>query len=279
MSEQYKEINITCPICNNEKTIKVPEKIFSQKKFGIIKIQVPQGGVCPDHNFIVFVDTKGIVRGYEKIDLLMKKTTEEPEPTEFSLKNFINLFGLYGFFSLIHAKVFNYPSYIIKYEDQKDITKELNTIADSILPEKYKGTNEIVFLEPVDYDKIKLKDKNAFLMDAHQNILKTPWKSKLTFEEQIVKKALNIMNENEQLILIRENIATFIKEAEFTKDLLENVNEIYEDELISKLSNEFMTSNIDRYRILLIKEFIKQRFSPKLANKIKSKVEEFFSLL
>ncbi|MBD3342499.1 MAG: hypothetical protein GF353_25590, partial [Candidatus Lokiarchaeota archaeon] len=70
-----KELVLTCPICQKEKAIQVPDSVFAQKKFGTIKIQVPIGAVCPDHQFIVFVDSKGIIRGYEKIDIQMSMPT------------------------------------------------------------------------------------------------------------------------------------------------------------------------------------------------------------
>ncbi|MHA2281913.1 MAG: hypothetical protein ACXAC5_13805 [Promethearchaeota archaeon] len=79
MLETFKVLEIKCPTCGEIKNINVPESIFSQKKFGTIKIQVPLNAVCPDHQFIVFVDTKGTVRGYEKIDIHIASLTREIE--------------------------------------------------------------------------------------------------------------------------------------------------------------------------------------------------------
>ena len=69
--QMSQEVELTCPTCQTFRKITVPAAIFAQKKFGTIKIQVPPGAVCREHQFIAFVDTKGIVRGYERIDLLM----------------------------------------------------------------------------------------------------------------------------------------------------------------------------------------------------------------
>ena len=66
--DSFKTLEITCPVCGQIKNINIPESVFSQKKFGIIKIQVPLNAVCSEHQFIVFVDPKGSVRGYEKIE-------------------------------------------------------------------------------------------------------------------------------------------------------------------------------------------------------------------
>ncbi|MFX1235884.1 MAG: hypothetical protein ACFFBY_15250 [Promethearchaeota archaeon] len=62
MEETYREIQVTCPVCSAVKSIGIPEKLFIQKKFSIIKVQIPQGGVCREHHFIVFVDDQGIIK-------------------------------------------------------------------------------------------------------------------------------------------------------------------------------------------------------------------------
>ena len=179
----------------------------------------------------------------------------------------------------MHAKIFNYPSYIIKDEDFEPTEELLNLIANRILPEKYRGHNNIYLLEEHDYAKIKLKEKNALVLDSHKHILNTPWDEKLKFEEELIKKAVEIIDEEEQLLLMQQGIAKFISEAEYTKNLLENIREIYEDELIERISKDMMVPKVTHYRLSLIKQFIKQRYSPKLASKIKNKVEEFLDLL
>lgn len=256
--------------------------IFAQKKFGTIKIQVPIGAVCPEHQFIIFVDSKGIIRGYEKIDIQMGMPAGETELEKagvLTLRKLIQLFGLYGIFSMIHSKVFNYPVYIIVDENFEYSEKVLHAIAEMLLPERYKGDKIVHILEETNYGKIKLKEKNALLMDTNQHILQTPWDEKLKFEENILKKALDIIDEEEQLVLMQQAIETLIKEAECAKSILEDVKEIYEDDLIEQLSRDLMMPKITHYRLSLIKNFIRQRFSTKLASKIKNKVEEFLDLL
>lgn len=282
MQTNYRKIAVTCPICQIEKDLNIPEAVFSQKKFGTIKIQVPQNAVCPDHQFIVFVDSKGNVRGYEKIDLQMAIPSEETELEKrgiLTLRKLIQMYGSYGLFSLIHAKVFNYPVYIMINDESGDISDVLNRIGDSILPDQYKGTAGVEFLLESNYDKVKLRDKNALVLDSLKHILNTPWDEKLKFEEDLIKKAVEIIDEEEQLLLMQQGIAKLINEAEYTVKVLENIREIYEDDLSERLANEMMVPKISHYRLSLIKQFIKQRYSPKLASKIKNKVEEFLDLL
>lgn len=280
MGETYREIQVTCPICSTVKNVEIPEKLFLQNRFKIIKVQIPRGGVCREHNFIVFVDDKGIIRGYDQIDLLLKSTVQKEEVKKrFSLHHFISMFGLYGMLCLIHAKIFNYPAYIIKDKHSEDFSGIINKIGESLLPETYRGGFNIHFLEESNYNKIKLSEQNAFLMDSEHHILQIPWQEKLIFEEEIIKKVLEILDENEQITLIQQNILKLIREAEYVIRVLEKENDVFEEDLMENMSRELMISKPNRYRISLIKEFIKQRSSPKLANKIKSKVEDFLSLL
>ena len=104
----------------------------------------------------------------------------------------------------MHAKIFNYPTYILK--DEKFVFDEdtLNSIGDMILPDSYGGSKTIHLLESSDISHLKIKDKDALIMDTQQHIFQTPWDTKLKFEESIVKRALDIIDEQEQLNLLQQ---------------------------------------------------------------------------
>lgn len=279
MQANHKLIKVVCPVCGITKDLNIPENVFTQKKFGSIKIQIPQMAVCPEHQFIVFVDNKGKIRGYERIDLQMETSSEvtEREEGRITLRNLLKMYGTYGVFSLMHAKIFNFPSYVLIKNESEDLTEDINKIGDSLIPIQYQDTPRINFVLVSKQVKSKLKNKDALIIDENRNILNTPWIEKLKFEEQLIKKTLEIIEEDEQVLLIQQGIAKLIEEAEFTRKLLEDASEIYEDELSERISRELMITKPSLYRISLIKQFIKQRFSEKLASKIKNKTVEFFS--
>lgn len=282
MAETFKVLEVVCPTCGKMKNINIPEAVFSQKKFGTVKIQIPINAVCPEHQFIVFVDTKGKIRGYEKIDIQMATISPEAErevPGRINLRNLIQTFGVYGIFNLIHAKIFNYPAYILKDDNFEYNEDLLNKIGDNILPEGYKGSKSIYLLEEPDINKIKVKDKNAFIMDTNQHIFQTPWTTKLKFEEEIVKRALEIIDEKEQLKLLQQDIANLTREVSYAISILHDVDGIYEDELIEKISKALSIKKISNYRFNLIKEFIRRNISKKIALKIKNRVGEFLRVI
>jgi hypothetical protein len=281
MSED-KELELTCPICQKQKKIKVPAQVFEQKKFGSVKIQVPPGAVCPDHQFIVFLDSKGIVRGYEKIDILMEKTKEEEKEIpgqELRLRQIINYFGLYGTFSLLHAKLFNYPAYIMRKDGDVVTNETLNAFFENLIPKSYDSTNKIQIVEEFDIKNIKLKEKDALLIGPNNNILQTPWKENLDFEEEIIKKAIEILDQKEQIMLIKQDLNNFLKEVEHTEVLLKDFDEIYESDLIEKITKDLKIAKMSKSRFGLIKDFIRRNISADLVKKIKNKVQEFLNFL
>ena len=282
MAESYKVLRVVCPTCQKVKNVNIPETIFSQKKFGTIKIQIPINAVCPEHQFIVFVDTKGIIRGYEKIDIQMSTISPEIDSDtggRINLRNLIQIFGIYGIFSLIHAKIFNYPAYIIKIDDFEYNETLLNSVGDNILPETYRGNKTINIIEDPDINKIKVKDKNALILDTAQRIFQTPWTSKLKFEEQIIRRSLEIIDGEEQLKLLQQDISQLINEVHHTVTILDTVDQIYEDELVDKVSKALNIKKVSNYRFNLIKEFISRNISKKKVTKIKSRVGEFLSVI
>ncbi|MCJ7648531.1 MAG: hypothetical protein MUP85_07955, partial [Candidatus Lokiarchaeota archaeon] len=147
MTEEIKILKPACPKCGLSKTIPIPASVFAKKTFGLIKIQVPQGACCEDHQFIVIADNEARIIGYETIDMSVAKEEEElPEmesEIKFPLSYLINKLGFNTVAGLIHAKLFKYDSFIIR-SDEADISMEdLNEYFDLMIPEPYKNSIKI----------------------------------------------------------------------------------------------------------------------------------------
>ena len=185
-------------------------------------------------------------------------TPEEVEKGRITIRTFIQMLGPEGLASLIHAKTFAYPAYIQMSPRCEGVTEELiNQIGENILPERYQDTSKVFYVEAdEDLSKLKMKDKDSLVIDSQQYILKTPWEEKLKWEQDIISKSLEILDDREQLIILQQDVARLAKEAEYVKKVLENVKEIYEDTLIDQISRDLMIPKINHYRVSLIKEFI-----------------------
>ncbi|MBN1801266.1 MAG: hypothetical protein JW891_07150 [Candidatus Lokiarchaeota archaeon] len=259
-----KEVRVKCPICDYESSINIPEEILSQKKFGIFKIEVPAGAACRSHRFIVFVDTKGIVRGYERIDVLMEHEqnidARSKNRSSFpSLSEAIKIIGLEPLAHLMHARIFDYKRAILIDNTSDEITEVLKIMGNIIMPREYRGhESEVNRIKIGEYDKEKFKD--FLVIDLNKNIINIPWTGKAKFEEEIIKKALEIFNPKEQLKLLQRDIKNFIHRAENTKLLMEEDQEQSKSDLIRKITKELRIPKLSKLELNLIFEFIKNRY-------------------
>ena len=281
-SSRLKQFDVACPKCGIGKEISVPESLFVQKKFGTVKIKIPQGVVCKDHNFIVFIATKGQIIGYDIIDASVSLDHEENLPgdlTDLTLDEIIEAFGFNCVAGFIHAKLFDYPSFVIRNGDFTLDIEQLNEMFDSLIPPKYRNSNAIkdkefdsyVFPNPnYFYTAVKRENAEAFLINNRKLVIQVPWSVQIDFEKSILSNAIGKTDKNEQIQYLAQYINQFISDAEYTQNLLENLKNISEKELTKKLKEKLIVSTINKNRILLIKEFINRRISKEIGSKIKN---------
>lgn len=275
MENDHKELEVACPFCKAVGKIKIPREIYSHKKWGTVKIQVPSGAICKEHQFIVLVDTKGIIRGSEIVEITTTRNGEIKDlpQTKFTLGTLIEIFGLDCTHHMIHALIFNYPTYIVK-SDSLTSTNQLKMIFDEILLENFRLALPLVEVIEVSMaQNIILNKKDSLLISSKKEIFQVPWKEKLKYEEAIVKKARNIINENEQLVILQQEIMKLLRDAEFARGILNLYDEISRDDFSLELSKKMRISKLDKNYFNMIKLFIERRFSKELLNKIKKKVK------
>lgn len=283
MESNTKKFEVSCPKCGVGKEINLPISLFSSETFKTIKIKVPQGAVCDTHNFIVFITTKGKVVGYDIIDasISLEQKAEEPVVEKYSglsIEDLINIFGFNCVAGFLHAKLFDYPSFIIRNEESDVNLDDLNLLYDNIIPLRFKNDNAIQDIEfdsyvfsnaDYFYNMVKLKEKNAFLINNRRLVIQVPWNTSIEFEKTILGNSLGKKDKTEQLKYLSHYINQFISDIETTEAILENIKEISEKELLKKLKEVLITRTITKDRVTLIKEFLERRISPAIRNKIK----------
>jgi hypothetical protein len=281
MQVQYLGLNLACPRCGVEKTVNVPSSLFSEKKYGHIKIQVPQGAVCEDHVFVVFLDVKGRIIGYETVDLSLASPAEETYEEEHEeygrLENFIRNLGFRCVAGLIHAKLFSYPLYLIINKDSNINLGEINRILDDIMPDKYKNkrvlrtvvyNKDIIPTYTYFYALVKNQKKSAYLITLRKHIIQIPWKTGLDLEKSFVASALQKEDKNEQMKFLSFYISKFLEDVNKAQIIVEPLKKISGKDLVKKLKEIAITSTITKNYISCIKEFIHRRVSPQIAKKI-----------
>lgn len=281
MTEEIKILKPACPKCGVSKRIPIPGSVFSQKSFGLIKIQVPKGAVCEEHQFIVIADIEGRIIGYEAIDVSVSKEEELPETEseiKFPLKYLVNKLGFNSVAGLVHAKLFKYDSFIIR-SDESDISLEdLNAYFDNMIPEPYKNSiiidtvsyDDEIFPNPGYFYSLVMNQKTkAFLFNPRKHIVQMPWHTNIYYETHIINYALERTDPKEQTKIISDSIVRFISDSEFAKTILHDIKKISEKDFMKTLDEKLALTTINKYRMALIKEFLRRRVSADLVKKIK----------
>jgi len=242
--------------------------------------------VCDKHPFILFLDNNAIVKGYEKIDFQFDMPIEEEEVeiteeiiTKFSINDILKKWGTYILYNLLHGYIFNYPIYILIRKEIPDLTDSINELFPKFIPTQLNKTGNISSIEFKTYDAIELTEDKSLLIDPSGIVIQSPWRSKLKFEEEIVKKALDIIDVQGQNIIIKKEIEKFLIQANKIVDLLKQVKNIYDVDLIAKLSDELMQPKISNDHLTALREYIARKYDPKIVKKIKNKVGEFLQFL
>ncbi|QEE14816.1 hypothetical protein DSAG12_00633 [Promethearchaeum syntrophicum] len=62
-----RKIHLVCPICQRNKRIKIPDKIFNKDEGSLLRLPIEKFEICP-HQFIAVIDYNFSVRDYEIVD-------------------------------------------------------------------------------------------------------------------------------------------------------------------------------------------------------------------
>jgi len=277
MQESSKKIEMTCPICKIKKEVEIPMSVFSQKKTGSIKINIPKGAICSEHTFLAYLDPDGRILGLEKIDLEMRdnKNEKKRESPKLTIKRLLEEYSFDGLLNMLHAKIFNYRCYIIKDFKDMEACRELNDFFNNILPEEFRNLS-IDFIIKGEYERLLKKYQNALYIDPHTKEITIPWEEKIKYEKNIVEKALDIINEGEQLILFQREIHRLFEEANFVVKIVDRYGEISERRVINELKKNFLKPKIKNNYFKLLLKLINQRDGIYPISKIKGKIAKSF---
>ncbi|MBD3354088.1 MAG: hypothetical protein GF364_21580 [Candidatus Lokiarchaeota archaeon] len=256
-------LEVKCPFegCENSKKIKVPSYIFDNKEFGSVKVQINRGIVCDQHQFVIFVDKKGRIRSYEKIDIQLEVERKEKETLDedVDLNDIVSVIGDFALLNVLHALFLDIPVVIIVEEESDKRQTLLNNVCRNLFPELFESKKPLKFVNRTDYRKFKIK--NLLAIDEKGFVLATPWTiNQFDFEEFLLKKSLGAKDFKAQAVIFQQGITNFIKKVEYIQDLLKNKDVLYEEDIKSELTDHFMQKKVTDYDIDLIKEVLKFRY-------------------
>ncbi len=258
------EIKVICPFCKTKGTIKVPVEVYTNKKWGTVKIQIPAGAICKDHHFIVLVDSQGIVRGHEKIEYLTTPQikTKEKVVLDVSLDDFISTFGKKVMINLLHAITFKYKTYIVKDNYNETLIRNINVLFTIVFHENDHHANLLHFINKNELKRILQDEPGALIIGIKKEILQCPWKGRLDYQKTVLNTVLEIINPSEQIILLQQEMSKFIGLAEAARAILEHGRLMSKSEFLAELKRETKLLNIHKDTLALIKIYIDRHYSP-----------------
>ena len=259
-------VNIQCPTCQTIKDIEVPDELFAGKKMGLIKIHIEKS-ICCDHQFIAFFSKSGKNCGYEKLDVAFE-LTEKDEIQELSLRDLLKSYGDYIMTLMFHSVIINVPIIILhtKYELENK-APAMNMFVNEFLPEKYHSP--LLFTSEYDLEFHKNPRNDALVISAHNDVENTPWPTiPFDYEKEIISKALDILDDKMQPLIVQEELNVLFNKAEYFNTLLDKWAAIYEEDVRTELNKEF-PDEIDDYMYRLLLQILERRFKADMS-KIKN---------
>ncbi len=258
-TEEEIAIEVECPTCQKKKKIGVPKYLFTNKKMGTLKVQI-HTGICCEHGFIAFVAKNGKIRGYESIDMAINLSKIEASVSQEKLfiRDLLKKYGDYALTSCLHSVLLNIHICFLRKKTDRSRTAEISKLFNEVLPESHKqNLIQISTIWDVDYRKAKIED--ALVISPEGLIANAPWSEMpLDYEKDILSKALEILDDNSQTLVVQQELQESFKHAQFIAELIME-KEIFEEELIEQFKSQFNKTPTATY-LKLLKQMVKHRF-------------------
>ncbi|MCF2139812.1 MAG: hypothetical protein K9W44_07150 [Candidatus Lokiarchaeota archaeon] len=245
-----KKVHIICPECSKEKDIEVPSSLFETKKVGLIKIQIDEG-ICCEHRFLAFFSKSGNNAGYEKLDLSLNLEEIEKNKEKVYLRDLLKKYGDYCVQNILHAVIINMPITLLhtKYE-HKNLAPIYNRFFAQFIPKKYQ--NPFLFSWYYDLEYKKKPTYDTFVITTEGFIENTPWRYiELDYEKELIKKALDIIDDESQVLILQQEFQQLFDMSEALIELLKNWSKISFDDALTEFQKYYPNVEDNMFELLL----------------------------
>lgn len=257
LMSETREVHIQCPICNKEKDIQLPLSLFDSKKTGLVKVQIDEG-ICCEHRFIAFFTKTGKNAGYEKLDLALDLAESGKQEEKIYLRDLLKKYGDYAVQNVLHAVIIDMPITLLhtKYE-HKNLAPIYNRFFAHFLPKKFQ--NPFLFTWYYDLEYKKNPTFDTFVINTEGFIQNTPWRYiELDFEKKIIKKALDIIDDESQALILQQEFQNFFDKVESLRDLMKTWKKINFEDALTEFQKYY--SDVDENLFELLIQIAKYRF-------------------
>ncbi|MFX0103057.1 MAG: hypothetical protein ACFFCS_26055 [Candidatus Hodarchaeota archaeon] len=278
MAEDTERVEIRCPGCDKRSIIEIPKFLVKESQEGVLKVQIPQGVCCEKHSFLVYIDKKFKVRGYQSVDIefiLDQQVVKDEYQTEkdaFCLNDLIEIIGADIMGLVLRTILVKKP---ILFLDEFDLNNRLG----QVLAFMKDMESEDLVLTARKIKRDELKEKNIrkanplVVVPFYKAIMWSPFIDNVntSFEKRLLEETLAIPDRNGEIIFLRRELVKISEIIEKFTKYLNNIDQIYDEDIPELIAEKFnYTLNAKQANVL--KEVIDFTKSAKLVQKIRSKL-------
>ncbi|MHA1519260.1 MAG: hypothetical protein ACTSRK_03670 [Promethearchaeota archaeon] len=245
-----KTVHIICPMCTKEKDISIPQELFETKKMGLIKIQIEEG-ICCEHQFIAFFSKSGITTGYEKLDLAINLEKASAAVEKIYFRDLLKLYGDYAVQNVLHSVIIDMPITLLhtKYEN-KNLAPIYTRFFAQFFPKKYQ--NPMVFTWYYDLEYKKKPTYDTFVITTEGYIKNQPWDYiEMMFEKNIIKKAMDIIDDESQNLVIQQEIQKLFEICDAMLELLKGWGKITDENALTEIQKYYPDIDFGVFDLIL----------------------------
>ncbi len=143
----------------------------------------------------------------------------------------------------------------------------MNMFVNEFLPDKYQSS--LMFTSVYDLEYHKNPRTDALVISAQNDVETTPWPTIVfDYEKELIRKALDILDDKMQPLIVQEELNVLFKKAEYFNGLINKWAAIYEEDVRTELDKEF-PDEIDDYIYQFLLQILERRFKADMS-KIKN---------
>ncbi len=175
------------------------------------------------------------------------------------IRDLLKIYSDFAVSNILHAIILNYPILILRSNGENNRTNDMNLLFNDFLPKDYQHPGIAMSIEEKDYQKAKIED--CLVISPHGMVAQTPWNDIAnTFERDLIRKALDILDDESQAIIIQQELEFILRKAKFIAGILKGKSQIFENDLKELVQKEFTETTISDYDLILLKHIAQRCF-------------------
>ncbi|MBD3188218.1 hypothetical protein GF325_15390 [Candidatus Bathyarchaeota archaeon] len=284
MTVEVKELRVLCPLCKKEAKIEVPIFLVNEAQDGVLKVSIPRGACCDEHSFMVYIDKKFRVRGYQNADIefrngptisITKKAIDAKKEgglKDFRIQDITSLLGMDISSLILRTILVEKPVFLLENFDLYNRVDKTVAFLSDMESDDLQITSQK--FQQDDLKNLKRNKKiNAFMVaPLYKAITRSPFREETNtrFESNLLNETMEIPDRDGQIIFLRKELIKITRVIEEFVKMLKDVDKMYEEDIPGITQKKF-NYKLDSKNIDVIREVIAFKHDATLASKIINK--------